>query len=315
MTKIHRNALQSEIGSLNNLLARAAGRDPLGEISLRKRLNLLESDLISMDSTRSNLANVSLVFDGGPVEGSSSIEADFAGKALQDYQELITKHVAVSAAGGMAEKGRLPLHINQQARLNVTALIHGSFGFVLEEDGADEPDMFESPAHKAMQQVTNLLESVASVESRAFETTLMELDVRIFQTLKRFIGILHKANATLRVSEDRREIKLDMSSIGRAYDRVSQVDIEEVTEIFEGELLGLVPIQRRFDFRRGKDGQLIQGRVSINLSADYLERIEKNGIVSGSNWKATILTKKMNHPDGRHSTSSTTLIDLVNISQ
>ncbi|UIJ46562.1 hypothetical protein LZK98_06320 [Sphingomonas cannabina] len=59
-----------------------------------------------------------------------AIEADFAGKALQDYKELIAKHLAADS-GQMADRGRLPDQIHKQARMNVTALVHGSFGSVL----------------------------------------------------------------------------------------------------------------------------------------------------------------------------------------
>ena len=314
VTKIHRDALRSEIGSLRQLLAKSAGRDPLGELSLSKRLKSREAELAQIVGQVKTGASVALVFDGEPVRGSMAIEADFAGKALQDYQELVAKHVAASEFGGLAERGRLPGQVNRQARMNVTGLVHGSFGFVLEEDGSDEPEMFDTPARRAVEQVTELLTSVTSMDGRKFESALIELDVRIFQTLKRFVGTLHKANATLRVADELKELKLDIASVGRAYERVSQVEVEEKDESVEGELLGLVPIQRRFEFKRGDNGQVLQGRVDVNLSADYLERIEREGIiVTGSKWRATTRTKTVQLPDGRHATNSIMLIDLIHL--
>jgi hypothetical protein len=315
VTQIHRNALRGEIGTVRALLEKSAGRDPLGEMSLRKRLAALESQFEQISTEIGTSATVALVFDGEPVRGASAIGADFAGRALQDYQELVAKHVATAELGGMAERGRLPGQINQQARMNVTGLVHGSFGFVLEEDGSDEPQMFDTPARRAIEQVTNLLSNVASADGRQFDTLLDELDVRIFQTLKRFVGTLHKSRATLRVAEEARELKLDSASVSRAYERVSQVDVEEEDDIIEGELLGLVPIQRRFEFRNNADGEVVQGRVDANLSADYLERIEQEGIVAGSKWRATIRRKTVHHPDGRHSAVSNILLDLVNTAE
>lgn len=313
MTKIHRDALQGEIGSVLALLQQGRGRDPLGEHTLRNRLEKLKAELAALIGEARTAANVALVFDGGPVRGSSSIGADFAGKALQDYQELISKHVATSELGVMPMKGRLPDAINQQARMNVTALVHGSFGFVLEEDEADEPQMFDSPARKAVHEVTDLLTSVASIDDRPFEAALVDLDARIFSTLKRFIGGLHRANATLRVAEDERELKLDTASVDRAYNRISQVEVEEIDEVVEGALLGLVPIQRRFDFRSETNAELYQGKVAANMSADYLERLEREGLVAGKRWRATFRTKTVHHPDGRHSTTSRTLVDLIEL--
>lgn len=310
VTKVHRDALNAEIASVRAMIDRAANRDPLGTLSLTKRLATLENELGELDANQENVANVALIFDGDPVRGSSAIEADFAGKALQDYQELIAKHVAAEG-GPMAGRGRLPDQIHEQARMNVTALVHGSFGFVLEEDSDEQLGMFETPAQRAVRSVTNLLQEVAAIDGNQFDAKLDELDIRIFHTLKRFIGTLHKARSTLRVAEEQRELKLDNFSVERAFERVSQVDVEEVDETLEGELLGLVPVQRRFDFRRGDNGEVLQGRVAANLSADYLERIENDGLIAGGQWRATIRTKSVHHPDGRHVSISRILIDLI----
>lgn len=312
VTKLHLDAIRGEAASLRDLLARTADFDPLGALSLRKRLNALEAELAALEGEEPHVASVALVFDGEPVRGSSAIEAQFAGKALQDYQELIAKHVAADG-GNLAERGRLPDQVHQQARMNVTALVHGSFGFVLEEDAGDQLGMFETPAQKAVKSVTDLLKEVAATDGRAFDDMLDELDVRIFQTLKRFISTLHRARSTLRVSEQQRELKLDTPSVERAYERVSQVDVQEEDEVVEGELLGLVPVQRRFDFRRADNNEVLQGRVAPSLSADYLERIDQEGRIAGGRWRATIRTKTVLHPDGRHTSVSRTLVDLVEL--
>jgi hypothetical protein len=309
VTKIHRDALRSEIGSVRALLERSAGTDPLGSKSLGKRLMSLEAELAGIEKQEGNIANVALVFDGEPVRGSSAIEADFAGKALQEYQELIAKFVALDG-GQMADHGRLPDHVHQQARMNVTGLIHGSFGFVLEEDSSNQPGMFESPAQKAVHSVTSLLKEVTAVDGGLFESRLDELDTRIFKTLKRLITLLHRAGSTLRIAEEKQELKLDTFSIERAHARVSEVDVDETDETLEGRLLGLVPFQRRFDFRRDDNGEVVQGRVAPNLSAAYLERIEKERLVAGGRWRATIRTKMIHHPDEHNHSVSRTLIDL-----
>lgn len=312
VTKIHRNALRSEIASLRSMLAHSGGKDPLGSRSLQRRLAILEAELAEAEGQELHVAQVALVFDGEPVRGSSAIEADFAGRALQDYQELVAKHVAAEG-GHLAERGRLPDQIHEQARMNVTGLVHGSFGFILQEDNGAQLGMFESAAQKAVRSVTDLLTQVADADGRQFNARLDELDIRIFQTLKRFVSTLHRARSTLRVAEDQRELKLDVASVERAFERVTQVDVEELDEVTEGELLGLVPVQRRFEFRRSDDGELLQGRVAPNLSADYLERIEREGLIAGGKWRATIRTKTVNHPDGRHSSVSRVLVDLVRL--
>jgi hypothetical protein len=88
--------------------------------------------------------------------------------------------------------------------------------------------------------------------------------------------------------------------------------VEEYDEEIEGELLGLVPIQRRFDFRRRDNSEVLSGMVSVHLSADYLERIERDELVSGREWRAVVRTKTVQRPDRRRS-ETRTLIDLDKI--
>lgn len=311
VTKVHRDALRSDVESVRELLRQAEGRDPLGALSLRQRLTTLEEEIRALDGEVRNVANVALVFDGGPVRGSSAIDADFAGQALQDYQELLTKQVAAKRGGALAQRGPIPAHLQRQAKMNVTALVHGSFGFVLEEDGADQIQMFASPTLEAVEEVTELLRGLASADGRWFDENLPQLDVRIFQSLKRFITTLHKAESTLKLSEDDRELRLTVGDVGRAHERISQVEVDETEERIEGELLGLVPIARRFEFRRDDSGEIISGRVAENLSADYLERIERDEIVAGRRWGALVRTKTVSGPTGRHSTVTRVLIDLL----
>lgn len=311
VTKFHRDALTSEIAFLVALLERSGRRDPLGSRSLSNRLARLQSELAQIEAQQQSAANVALIFDGAAVRGSSGIEASFAGRALQEYQELVAKHVAIGS-GQLAERGRLPDKVHDLARMNVTSLVHGSFGFVLEEDNADQLGMFDTPARQAVQSITDLLTEVSAADGRRFDARLDELDLRVFQTLKRFISTLHSTQTTLRVAEEQRELRLDSASVERAFERVSQADVEEEDGIVEGELLGLIPIQRRFEFR-AENGSLIQGRVAANLSADYLERIEREELLAGGRWRATLRIKTVYHPDGRHSSISRTLIDLIRL--
>ena len=66
--------------------------------------------------------------------------------------------------------------------------------------------------------------------------------------------------------------------------------------MFVGTLLGIAPIQRRFDFRRAESGETISGKVADNISADYLERIDREGLLAGREWLATVRTKTVQRP-------------------
>ena len=62
VTKIHRDALRSDIASVQGLLARARGRDPLGEISLSSRLRELEGQLRAVEQEVPVTADVLPIF-------------------------------------------------------------------------------------------------------------------------------------------------------------------------------------------------------------------------------------------------------------
>jgi hypothetical protein len=290
-----------------------AGLDRLSELSLSRRLEALDAEFREAGSGGGNLAIVALVFDAGPVRGSSAIDADFAGKALQDYQELLTKCLSVKAQGALSERGPLSDRMQAQARMNVTSLVHGSFGFVLEEDGEGQQPLFESPVSAAVTAVTDLLTAFSAVDEEAFTKKVAEVDARIYKTAKRFIGLLHKEASTLKISEQIRDLALDSARIARAHDRMTHTDVEQVELPFDGDLLGIVPVQRRFEFRKNDGGEVISGRVSENLSADYLERIDRGDVVAIGQWRAVIQTKTIQSADGRQVRVMHTLTDLLPI--
>jgi hypothetical protein len=181
---------------------------------------------------------------------------------------------------------------------------------ILEEDNSAQYQFFESPTMVAVSQVTDMLKGVSSPDSLWFDEQLPELDVRVFQTLKRFVLLLHRTASTLKVAEERREVQLDVSAVLRAYDRISQTSVDERDEEITGELLGIVPIQRRFDFKRQDNNEILSGSVALSLSADYLERIERDELIAGRSWRALIRTKTVQRADGRQPSVSWMLIDL-----
>jgi hypothetical protein len=312
VTKIHLDSLRSEVFEIQRLIETVDQRDILTSLSLRQRLLSLQEQLAAEEQDAGTAAEIALVFDGGPVFGSSAIDAAFAGKALQEYQELITKQVAIDGVG-LAQKGPVPVEMRDVARMQVTDLVHGSFGFVLQETTADEPEFFESPVKVAMTKVSDLLAAVAARDPKLFDDQLDHLDLRMFASLKKFFSNLHKSNASLKLSERTREISLGNSDVSVAFARLQEVDVSESQEVVRGNLLGLVPIQRLFEFRRLDTGEIIKGRVSQMFSEGYLDRIEKEGLVAGKEWQASILTRLIEHPDGRHATIKNFLLDLIEI--
>lgn len=303
-----RDILESDLAAVEGLLKRVGSRDRLARLTLSKRKSSIEAELHKLADMRHTAASVLLSFEGGPVRGSYGIDADFAGRALQDYQELLAKQAAAHENGGLARKGPVP--DRQMSRLNITNVVHGSFGFLLEEDGADQPQMIDSALLISVKKITDLLKAFSDLDQHTFEQALSEIDPRVFVSLKNFIEDLYRGGATLKLIEDDRQVVFDTLAVSTARERIIATEVSDNEVILDGELLGVVPIQRRFDFRVQPSHEDIKGKVGEQFSADYLERLHKEQTMIGRPARAKLNRRTIRRVDGRL-TEEWTLIDLT----
>jgi hypothetical protein len=82
--------------------------DPTGFIQYSSMKAELEEELRSLENRLDCHAELGIFFGGGPVQGSRGINADFAGKALDEIQSLITKRYS-EAEGSCRGRGRCGL--------------------------------------------------------------------------------------------------------------------------------------------------------------------------------------------------------------
>ena len=308
--KMNAASLKSEVQGIQLLLGSLDEGDFIGRASLGYRLEQIEKDLQQYGRTESTAGSVILAFDGGPVIGSRGVDAEFAADAIRSYQELITKQMAATENGGLARSGPVPS--KSASRLNITDLVAGSFGFRLEEEGSDEPEFIDSGVKKSIEAVDDILNSFASSRESDFNSALSQVDRRVFVSIKKFYETLYRDSASLKIIEDEREITLDHRSILRARDRITNVDFEDEEYSVRGQLLGLAPIQRRFDFRDLETGDVISGQVGQRLSDDYLERLEDERRVAGRVYIAVMARRTAIRADG--SVGKTyTLINLTDV--
>ncbi len=309
--KLNRDILESDLAAVTRLLDRVGKRDPLAFHTLSARKRNIEQEIAALESSAETLGQVLLSFEGGPVRGSYGIDADFAGRALQDYQELVAKQLAASDTGGLAQKGPIP--DRQISRLNVTNVVHGSFGFLLEEDRNEEPQMFESALKKSIERVSDLLTAVTAADPSHFNDALESVDPRVFISLRKFVEDLYREGSSMKLFEEKRELSFNTFSVETARERMHAVDVTEEEASIEGELLGIVPIQRRFDFKDRATGEIIKGKVGQQLSADYLERIHRDEQTVGRLYKANLSKRAVRRADGVV-TTTWTLLNLHDLS-
>ncbi|MBO6767482.1 MAG: hypothetical protein JJ901_04140 [Erythrobacter sp.] len=295
MSKLHRAALESELASLQSLIAESADADPLGTLSLRQRVERIEEQLAELGEEKHH-ADVTLLFYGKPVDGSRGIDAEFAGKALQSYQSALSKHMNSLTGRALGRRGPIPER--SLSRMNIVDVVHGSFGFRLEEDN-EEAQMFDTSLRDAVAAISQIIHDFSDPSDAVFEQAIEDIDGRTFLSVKSFIELLRNEDAKFRLLEDDNEIELDDAKVERAYQRVERTEVIENDDQITGTLVGVMPVARRFEFNLEGTEEIISGPIDARLSADFLERIENDEQFIGRPWRASVRIRTVRRPDGR----------------
>ena len=309
MRKLDRDHLQAEISALTTLIASLSDRDQLGRLSLEERRQELVNELEQLAAASENLAKIALYFGGEPVIGSAGVEAEFSTTAVSNFQDLLTK-VWGATSGNLPAMGRVP---NKHAsQLHITSLVHGSFGFLLEElDDQGEP-LFESALRKTANTAVRYITSIADENEAKFSDTLDQLDQRVFSAIRDFFSAIYRKKATLRLVEgDGVDVRFDRRAVERAWNRLETVRVEEEHDTMTGRLLGIIPLGRRFEFEPDGATQVVKGQVGELFSQSYLDRMATEKF-AGKRWKATFLHVVVTR-QGREPSERYTLLELDEI--
>lgn len=285
--KLKKDQLIAELATVGNLLKQMPKNDILGKIGFESRFNELKEALSRLEKTSENLANIALFFGGKPVIGSKAIDAEFASDILGIYQELLTK-ITTSENNVLGLRG--PVKDKKSAKLHITSVVHGSFGFQLEELDAANYSLFPSPLKIASDKLTEIMLSFANGTEEDYSNTVDVLNIRVFSSLRSFFKSLHNNEAEFRIVEGKYDRSLDRNAIERAFERIESTAIEEEESEIEGELLGIIPIARRFEFKKHPSAEIITGKIDMFFGQEYLERISKEHL-AGRKWRAKIQTK------------------------
>jgi hypothetical protein len=295
MSRLKKAALESELAALEALVREAEGEDPLGTLSLEQRAEEIRLQLDLLGAEKHH-ADVTLLFYGKPVDGSKGIDAEFAGKALQSYQAALSKHMNSLAGRALGRRGPVPER--KLSRMNIVDVVHGSFGFRLEEDN-EELEMFDTSLRDAVHAISNILGDIASPSDAAFESVIEDIDSRTFLSVKSLIELLRNEEARFKIVEDDTEREFDDAKIERAYERVERTEVNEEDEQITGVLVGILPVARRFEFHLQGTQEIISGPIDARLSTDFLERIENDEQFVGRPWRASVRIRTLRRPDGR----------------
>jgi hypothetical protein len=308
MKRIEVEQLAAELSAINGLLANLSEDDLAGRMGLEYKRNQIQAQLDELRVGEQHTASVALYFGGKPVIGGLGIEVGFASGIVATYQELVSKVWAIEG-GMLAARG--PLRQQEASTLHITSVVHGSFGFLLEElDERGEP-LFESPLKTATDKASALLDSFGSEDEQKFAQALESVSPRVFSSVRQFFSSMHRDDAVCRLVGAETETVFDAAAVERAYNRVETSDVAEDEMAVEGELLGVIPVARRFEFR-ATGGELIRGGIGPDFGESYLVRIHEEQLV-GKRWRAVIRRRETKRAGGTVETC--TLMDLRELDQ
>jgi hypothetical protein len=298
-------SLESHKAELEVLVSEAdADGDVVGRLNFQTRLRVVSEELKALRSKDDKVAEVALLFDGAPVDGSRTIDANFAAHALSYFQSIVTTLFASNLKGELAQRGKIKG--SELAALNIRGIATGSFGFVLEEKDARQSSVVKTTVRESLEEATSLFEELTQIEEDDFLIDVDDINPRVFKALGKFFSHLEKNEASFKTSLPDRQMIFDRAGIERAYRRISETNVKIDPVEWIGTLVGLSPIKRTFDFKRDGADEFVSGKFSHQVSQDYLERIEsQEGITLGARFRASIEIGTIRKPDGTISVSYT----------
>lgn len=252
--------LLGEKTELERMLAESPEDAVLDRASLRSRLAVVETAIAELGVPARAPARVRLTFKGKPVIGSHGIFAEFGTKAVNGFAESVTA-MAASQSAPLAAMGPIPGREQHQLLITSTAL--GSFGFELEEHlpvqlSLDE----ETPVARALVQTQQVLRGTQGTDDELAESAF-EADRRAIDKVRAFLQTLADSEATCTVEYGESVVRFtDVGQVRTSVERLSQEYLREDSEELEGELQGVLPAGRVFEFKVADTAQTIRGKVA-----------------------------------------------------
>lgn len=260
-SKLASDSIKAELNSLKKLIEESEKYgDFVGASQHKYRQSELERELQEFSLKDRYTDSVALFFGGKPVHGSKGINADFAGRALHDFQEIVSKIFSLTETGSQAKRG--PVAFSKSSKLAITGVTKGSFGFILDEI-TDQQSMVETELRHVVNSVALLLSRAVSQDDEVFESFAQNLDKRSLLAFGKFFHNLDISEATLRLIDGDSEHIFNEYDIKLGRDRIDNTQIEEKTDLKKGELIGFLPEHRKFELKH--NGDIIFGLATLGV--------------------------------------------------
>jgi hypothetical protein len=259
-----REALAVQLMETERLL-QIVGDHPVMSMPLQQKADEIRQELkdIPLDQKE---AKVSLFFSGKPVVGSAGINALFASKVLQPFQNMVKTDFAQRVLGNINERG--PAKGSHDSQLFITALPRGSFGIELTKLQGQtlfgEVEMADTLVH-----IASLIEASAKSDED-YAVALSDAPARTIKSLNDFLKVVSEEEAGVTIESGGIRVSLTAEDARVAYNRVSTTQLSEDTVSIQGILRGVMLNSWRFDFTPFT-GEPFSGRFSDELSENEVK--------------------------------------------
>ena len=203
-----------------------------------------------------------LTFNGKPVVDRHGIAADFGTDAVKAFSDA----VAAVGAGQRSELGQRGIIPNREDfQLFITGIVHGSFGFVIEEAQTQESQTtfipIESPVEVAVERIRTILAaSIGGSEDLA--DAIVETQHRALESLRGFLKIMAENEAVCSLAfRDNVFRFMDVGQVWRSHENLSSDNIVESEYSIPGRFQGYLPVRRRAEFITDESDDVIYGIV------------------------------------------------------
>ena len=267
--KLEFDLLHADLAAINDLLGQLSEEDVMARMGLEERREELKALISAAEDEHDEVtASATLFFGGRPVTGMRGIESKFATSAVATFQDLVAMVVA-QKAGTLSRRGAVANR--ESSTLYITSLARGSVGFILEEM-RPQANLTDTPLIEAVNEATELLEAFGTSDEEHFQDWLEATDQRILGSAGKLFDLLRRNGATLRLVTDDTDHAFGVQAVRRAAKRAKSTTTRTDKRTVRGQLAGVLPEARRFEFRRDDSGEVIAGKIAATLEAHMLAR-------------------------------------------
>lgn len=256
-------ALRSEIAELESILAQIPADAVIERMTFERRLRAAREALDRLPAAAKR-EKLKLVFRGKPVEGSHGIVANFGARAASVFSDAFN---AVSAGLSEDLKYMGPIPKTNGGPLLITGTAIGSFGFEFElpSGGQGNEQDEATPAEEAARNIQRLFKAAADGNDEEVAEVVDVIHPRAVRKVSAFLGFLVKNEAWCGLEFEGSYFRYkNVAQLRASADRLVDANIKQSEETLFGQLKGVLPQSRSFEFQTDAD-HLIKGRVGPEI--------------------------------------------------